>query len=58
VRDHTDNFLAIFSNDDPHIPFEEQEKFKKNLGAKIKIKHNQRHFEKVSEIPEILKFIK
>ena len=58
VRDHTDNFLAIFSNDDPYIPFEEQEKFKKELGAKVKIKHNEGHFKSTEKIPEILDFLK
>ncbi|MFW5846765.1 MAG: RBBP9/YdeN family alpha/beta hydrolase [Nanoarchaeota archaeon] len=58
IKDHTDNFLAIFSNDDPYVPFEEQDKFKNNLGAKIKIKHNSGHFNEINKIPEILEFLR
>lgn len=58
VADHCTNFLAIFSKDDPYVDWEESEKFKENLGAKVKLKKNQGHFEDVEEIPEILEFFK
>lgn len=58
VLDHCNNFLAIFSDDDPDVSLEEAEKFKENLGAKIIIKHNQEHFDDTPEIPEILDFVK
>jgi len=58
VLDHCNNFLAIFSSDDPDVELDEAEKFKKNLGAKIIVKHNEEHFNETQKIPEILEFIK
>lgn len=58
ILDHCNKFLAIFSNDDPEVHLDEAEKFKKNLGAKIIVKHNEGHFNNTKEIPEILEFIK
>jgi hypothetical protein len=55
---HTSNFLAIFSDDDPYVSKDQSKKFKDKLGAKIIIKKDQGHFDKVEEIPEILKVIK
>ncbi len=58
IADHCNNFLAIFSDNDPYVHKDETEKFKKNLGAKIIMKHNLRHFNDVEKIPEILDFVK
>jgi predicted alpha/beta hydrolase family esterase len=58
ILDHCNNFLAIFSNDDPDVHLDEAEKFRKNLDAKIIIKHREGHFNETKEIPEILKFVK
>jgi predicted alpha/beta hydrolase family esterase len=58
VLEHCNNFLSIFSTNDPYISLEESKKFKKNLNSKIIIKKNLGHFNEVLEIPEILKFIK
>lgn len=58
ILDHCNNYLAIFSNDDPVVPQTEIEKFKDNLGAKILIKKREGHFDNVYKIPEILDFIK
>ena len=61
ILDHCNNFLAIFSKNDPYVHLDEIEKFKKNLGAKIIIKEKQGHFteeDKIKKIPEILEFIK
>ncbi len=58
VLDHCNNFLAIFSSDDPDVELDEAEKFKEKLGAKIVIKHNEEHFNETKKIPEILEFIK
>lgn len=58
VLDHCNNFLAIFSTDDPYVHLDEAEKFKTRLGAKIIIKKNKGHFNETMEIPEILEFLK
>ena len=58
VLEHCNNFLGIFSNDDPFVHLSETEKFKKNLGARVIIKNGEEHFNETKEIPEILQFIK
>jgi uncharacterized protein len=58
VLQHTDNFLAIFSNDDPLVALEEKDVFEKELGAKIIVKKNCGHFNQIQEISEILEFVK
>ena len=58
ILDHCNNFLAIFSDNDPDVHLDEAEKFKKDLGAKIIIKHGEEHFNETNKIPEILEFIK
>ena len=60
ILDHCNNFLAIFSKNDPYVHLDEIEKFKKNLGAKIIIKEKQGHFTEedgIKKIHEILEFI-
>lgn len=58
VKDHCDNFLALFSKDDPLVNIKEAEKFKKELDAKVIIKSDKGHFNEVPEIPEIIDFLK
>jgi len=58
IKRHTDNFTAIFSDNDPVVHLDESKKFKEQLGAKIIIKKKQGHFDSVDKIPEILKVIK
>jgi len=58
IHRHTDNFLAIFSDDDPNVPSSESEIFKEKLGAKIIIKKGEEHFNETKKIDEILKFLK
>ncbi|MFA5952981.1 MAG: alpha/beta fold hydrolase [Candidatus Pacearchaeota archaeon] len=56
--DHCNNFLAIFSDNDPFVHLDEVKKFKNDLNAKTIIKHHEEHFNLTEKIPEILKFIK
>ncbi len=58
VLDHCNNFLAIFSDNDPYVHLDEAKKFKEDLGAKIILKKGLNHFNTVGKIPEILKFLK
>jgi len=61
VVDHCDNFLAIFSKDDPYVPLEDSKIFKDKLYSKIVIEENAGHFEKETEprvLEETLKFLK
>lgn len=57
IKKHTNNFLAIFSNDDPYIPLSDSELFTEELNAKIVIKHNEKHFNETKKINEIIDFI-
>ena len=36
--------IAIFSDDDPHVPIDNKEDFADKLGSKIIIKRNKGHF--------------
>ncbi len=58
VLDHCNNFLSIFSDNDPYVHLDEVEKFKDKLGSKILIKKDSEHFNMVPEIPEILDFVR
>lgn len=44
VKMHLLKSAAIFSDDDPYVPLENQEEFAKILGAKIIIEHAKGHF--------------
>jgi len=44
VRSHLDKSIAIFSDDDPYVPLDNQDDFKEKLGSKIIIEHNKGHF--------------
>jgi predicted alpha/beta hydrolase family esterase len=58
ILEHCNNFLAIFSDNDPYVHLDEVKKFKDDLGAKIIIKKKQEHFNNTEKISEILNFIK
>lgn len=58
IRSHCENFIAIFSDDDPEVPLEQnKETYEKNLGAKTIIEHGKGHFtadEGVTDLPSAL----
>ncbi len=61
VKSHGDNFIALFSDDDPFVPVEDAQIFKQNLNAKTIIVKGKAHFTKkgsLSEIPEVLNLFK
>ena len=58
IKDHCNNFLFVFSTDDPLVHLDEANKFKEKIGGKIIIKKNQGHFNSTEKIQEILEFIK
>lgn len=57
VRTKADSFTAIFSDNDPFVPLEENRKiFEEKLEAEIFIEHNKGHFNDMpQECPELLK---
>lgn len=57
IRMHCKKFVAIHSDNDYYVPLKESETFRRNLGAKIIIKHNMGHFtgeDGVKELPDAL----
>jgi predicted alpha/beta hydrolase family esterase len=57
VLRHTKNFVAIFSDNDKHVPITDSEIFRKRLGAKVFFEHGKGHFrgdDDVAEIPVVL----
>ncbi len=57
IRETTNNFVAIFSDNDPYVPIEDKDIFKEKLGAEIIIEHNKGHFtdeDGVKELPSAL----
>ena len=59
VRKHSREFIMIFSEDDPYIDLSNAKIFRKELGSKIIIQKNKRHFEedRTEKIPVLLKEI-
>jgi len=57
ILTHNKKFTAIFSDNDPYVPVEDSELFKKRLGAKIIIQSNKGHFcdeDGITELPIVL----
>lgn len=56
VKSHADKFVAIFSDDDPFVPLENQKKFEQNLDADTILLHGKGHLtsETIIELPEVL----
>jgi hypothetical protein len=44
VKSHLDKCVAIFSDNDPYVPIDNQEEYKEKLGAKIIVEHEKGHF--------------
>jgi len=61
VKTHCNEFIAIFSHNDPYVPLSNVDLFKKKLNAKIFILNNRGHFDSssgIKELPEILELVK
>jgi len=50
---HTNNFLAIFSNNDPFVLLSDKDIFKEKLGAEIIIEQEKGHFDDEAGIKEL-----
>lgn len=60
IKEHTKNFISIFSNDDPYVSIEDSKIFEKELNAKVIIEKNKGHFsgeDGVTKLPVVLKEI-
>lgn len=57
ARPHVPKSVAIFSDNDPWVPLDNQDDFRDKLGSKIIIEHNKSHFNSdanVIELPVVL----
>ena len=53
IKFHSDNFIGIFSDDDPLVPVSDAKIFERDLGAKIIIEHGRGHFSGSSRIKKL-----
>ncbi len=44
VKSHLPKSVAIFSDDDPYVPFDNQDDFRDKLGSEIVVEHMMKHF--------------
>lgn len=44
IKKHLNRSVAIFSDDDPYVPLDNQDDFRNKLGSEIIIEHKQGHF--------------
>jgi len=57
IKNHLDKSVAIFSDDDPYVPLDNQEDFRDKLKSKIIIQHKMNHFSGnwgITELPIVL----
>ena len=55
VKSHLPKSVAIFSDDDPFVPLDNQDDFRNKLGSRIVIEHAKSHFNKGTfELPSAL----
>ena len=60
VKAQAGSIVALFSDDDPFVPRENEELFEKRLGAKIIVEHGKGHFSEgdgVKELPSALEAV-
>lgn len=44
IKGHCEKFVAIMSDNDPYVPLRHGDVFHKQLGARVVIEHNRKHF--------------
>lgn len=58
VKKHLKNSVAVFSDNDPFVPLDDQDDFRYRLKSKIIVQHNMGHFsgptDNVTELPVVL----
>lgn len=53
VRKHTPNYIAIFSDNDPYVPLENNKKILEQCCARIIVEHEQGHFDEDTNTREL-----
>ena len=57
AKSHLNESVAIFSDDDPYVPLDNQNDFRDKLGSKIIVQHKMNHFSgnwNITELPVVL----
>jgi predicted alpha/beta hydrolase family esterase len=61
IRSHLSRSVAIFSDDDPWVPLDNQDDFRDKLGSEIVVEHAKGHFsgnrDKTTELPLVLESV-
>lgn len=57
VRQSCPKSIAIFSDNDSWVPLSDKDIFKRELGSKIIVMHDQGHFDELDEVPVVLESI-
>ncbi|HBA37069.1 TPA: hypothetical protein DCZ15_04370 [Candidatus Falkowbacteria bacterium] len=60
VKTHLKNSVAIFSDNDPYVPLDNQEEYIDYLESKIVVEHNKGHFNSgagITELPFVLEAV-
>lgn len=61
VKSHLSKSIAIFSDNDPYVPLDNQDNFREKLGSEIIIEHKMGHFsglsDGITELPVILESV-
>lgn len=60
VKSHLPKSIAIFSDNDPYVPLDNQDDYRNKLGSKIIIQHQMGHFNAiagVTKLPTALKSV-
>lgn len=61
IKSHINKSIAIFSDNDPYVPLDNQDDFRDKLGSKIIIEHQKGHFSGptngITELPIVLESI-
>ncbi|MBI2462634.1 MAG: serine hydrolase family protein [Candidatus Spechtbacteria bacterium] len=58
IASHLSKSIAIFSDDDPYVPLDNQNDFRDKLGSEIIIQHKMRHFsDGLTRLPIVLQSV-
>ncbi len=60
IKSHLPKSVALFSDNDPYVPLDNQDDFREKLGSKILIEHQKGHFsgnEEAKQLPVVAKIL-
>ncbi|MCH7568363.1 MAG: serine hydrolase family protein [Nanoarchaeota archaeon] len=54
VKENSDRFVCLFSDNDPYVPLSDRDIFRELLGSRILTLHERAHFDEEKDFPELL----